>query len=509
MNTYKKILIGSALFAVLAWQTGTQACPFCSIVSQTLSEEIAAADVVVLARLVKVPPEADLESGDPAGFDVDNPDSGTADFEVLETIHGESVPTGSMIKVVYFGSKDLGKRFMITGIVGKKIDWTTPLLLTDRGIAYLKDLRTLPEKGPERLTFFLGHLENDDPLLAQDAYDEFARAPYDLVIAIRDKMDRKQLFTWITDSDVGPTRRRLYLTMLGVCGQAEDIVILESLLLRDYQQMKPGLAAMSAVFGQTAPAIGMSVMGKMVKSDVRKKQQCLDALIAAYLKLKGPDGLPLIERRFLANPAAEYTHLYAAVMALRFHGEETDVLPRERLLASVRLLLKNEEIADQVIPDLTRWEDWSILDQLVTMFKKSKHDAWLRQPVVSYLLTAAEQPAEIGQRANAALEELEKLDPKGVKRARAYLNFGMLSGAGKKPKPKGDTDQASTSTTTKSPDNESADSEPTPIASTPDLAEGPNRVLLIGGPLIAGLILFGVFALLLRGTDVRSSSDES
>jgi len=150
---------------------------------------------------------------------------------------------------------------MISGLAGKKIDWSTPLPLSKRGVEYVNALGTLPEKGPKRLVFFLNHLEDDDPLLAQDAYDEFGRAPYEVVIAIGDQMDRKQLIGWIEDSQVGPTRRRLYLTMLGICGKEEDIAILESLLLYNYQQMKPGIAASLAVMGQ--PVFGASILNEI------------------------------------------------------------------------------------------------------------------------------------------------------------------------------------------------------------------------------------------------------
>ena len=98
-------------------------------------------------------------------------------------------------------------------------------------------------------------------------------------------------------------------------------------------------------------------------------------------------------------------------MALRFHGEETDVLPREKLLESMRLALDHREFADQVIPDLTRWEDWEVMPRLVKMFKESPKDDWIRQPVVSYLLVAAEEPGDVGERAKAALAELEGARP--------------------------------------------------------------------------------------------------
>ena len=312
---------------------------------------------------------------------------------------------------------------MISGIAAKRIDWTTPLPLSERGIEYIKTLRTLPEEGAERLAHFLNYLEDEDPLLAQDAYDEFGRAPYDVVAAVGDQIDRPKLLGWIEDSQVGPTRRRLYLTMLGICGKAEDIAFLESLIRYDYQQMKPGLAASLAIMAQTGPALGATVLNEMVHADVRRKQQCLDALVAAYLKLKGPEGLPLIEQQFLANPAVEYTHVYAAVMALRFHGEETDSLPRERLLQSVRLVLDNSDIADQVIPDLARWKTGPCSIGSSRCSKTPRKMARVRQPVVAYLLAASEQSPEkspkVSQRAKTALDELEKIDPQGSSGQRA------------------------------------------------------------------------------------------
>ena len=67
-------------------------------------------------------------------------------------------------------------------------------------------------------------------------------------------MDRAQLLKWIQDSEVPASRRRLYLTMLGVCGSVKDLPMLEELL----------------------------------SSSDRKKKAGLDALIGCYLTLKGP-----------------------------------------------------------------------------------------------------------------------------------------------------------------------------------------------------------------------------
>jgi hypothetical protein len=112
--------------------------------------------------------------------------------------------------------------------------------------------------------------------------------------------------------------------------------------------------------------IGLGAYSEYVQQDERRKKLGLDALVACYLILRGPEGLELVENRFLKNPHAEYTHVYSTIMALRFHCDEnTGVLPREQLLSTMRLLLDNSEFADQIILDLSRWDDWSVLDQVV------------------------------------------------------------------------------------------------------------------------------------------------
>ncbi len=104
-------------------------------------------------------------------------------------------------------------------------------------------------------------------------------------------------------------------------------------------------------------------------------------------------------------------------------------VPKERLLASMRLLLDNPEFADQVIPDLARWEDWSVLDRLTEMYKQGDDKSYIRPPVVTYLTVASEQPGDVGKRAKAALADLEQLDPEGVKKARSLMAFGFLARA--------------------------------------------------------------------------------
>lgn len=369
------LVLGGSLLAF--WGAPAWACPFCSAVSQTFSEEIGAADAAVIARLSQPAPKS---PGAIPGGEVPK-----TKFEIIQVLKGESLLGKTRtLETIYFGDSPVGTKFLVMGVDPANLSWSTPVLMSDRGRGYLEKALKLPAEGPERLAFFQEYLEDGDEILARDAYDEFAKAPYSAVKQIKDRMHRDKLIQWVRDPKVTGSRRRLYFTMLGVCGNADDLQTLES----------------------------------MMRSADREQKLGLDALIAAYLMLKGPDGMPLVESLFLSNQKAEYTDTYAAIMALRFHGQEETTVPRARLLAGLRTMLDRPQLADLVIPDLARWEDWSVVDRLVTLFKNADEESsWVRVPVVKYL-QACPLPA-----AKTRLEELTKIDPEVVRRASTFFPF--------------------------------------------------------------------------------------
>ena len=159
------------------------ACPFCNVESQTLSEEIKSADAVVLAKLVKDAPPSTSRSDDrprrtrairtPAR-------RRSKSSKCCQRSEATWPKRGAEINVVFFGESDRDKTFLITGIGTKRqdrLDDAAAASADRRGICSQAAERCR-RRAPTRLAFFQDYLENDDPLLAQDAYDEFARAPY-------------------------------------------------------------------------------------------------------------------------------------------------------------------------------------------------------------------------------------------------------------------------------------------------------------------------------------------
>lgn len=368
-----------AVLAVGALTLLTQAataCPFCSAVSQTFAQEIEALDAAVIVESVELKemPGPDEEGELPKSV-----------FKVTEILKGDQWATvDKNIETHYFGERTDGK-FLIFGADAPDILWTSPLRMSDRSVAYLRKVMELPESGPDRLKFFQGYLEDEDEMLSADAYDEFARAPYETVIDLEPHMNREEIIGWIKDTENVPaSRRRLYLTMLGVCGEKEDAKLLETFMHSDSMEDKIGL----------------------------------DAMVACYLTLLGEEGMPTIKELFLDNGDAEYSHTYSAIMALRFHAAETEVLSRPTVLEGLRCILDREDLADLVIPDLARMEDWDSLPRLVELFRDAEPgESWARVPIVNFVRAC---PLE---EADDALDKLREIDPAAVKRASTFFPF--------------------------------------------------------------------------------------
>ncbi|MBB3205282.1 hypothetical protein FHS27_001082 [Rhodopirellula rubra] len=375
-------VIGSLVVSSTLSRTAV-ACPFCSAVAQTLRQEMEAMDAVVIASAM----QSDATR---------NADTGEVEMKIAMVLKGEDhVAAGQTVKAVYFGDIAKGRRFLLSGVDPSDMQWSC-LPLTPRAEQYIVRIPEIAEKDDaERLLFYMDYLQDEDSMLSRDAYDEFAVAPYAALQKIEPKMDHDQLVEWISDDSLSPDRKRLYLTMLGVCGDKDDLPMLE----------------------------------EMLRSTQKTARTGLDALIACYLTLAGEPGLELVNEEFLVNRQASYADTYAAIMAIRFHGTEGGVIARSALVESLHAILDREDLADLVIPDLARWQDWSQVDKLKQLFLNADaENNWVRVPVVNYLRACPKPEAA------EAMEELKKVDPDSVRRANTFFAV---------PKPAADTVQPS------------------------------------------------------------------
>ena len=366
MRSARKLLslfIGVIVAILLA--RGLPACPFCETPGPTLADEIGTAKAAAIAILTSRPAEK-------------SPDElPRSRFRIVEVLKGlEAVGKTTEIDVLHVGDEPVGTRFFVTADEGDVLVWSRPIATSQVAERYLRSLGSLPAQGPDRLRFFLPHLESKEAWLSGDAYDEFAKAPYADVKALKSHLQRDPLLAGITNREMSVQLRRLYLTLLGVCGTDADLPQLESLIQTTDRDLKP----------------------------------TLDAVIACYLTLRGADGLPFVEKQVLTRDDVELIDIYAAVGALRFHGEEEKRIDRRRLGESLKLLISRPVTAGMVIPDLARWQDWSAIDPLVKLFGEVEgSSAWIRLPIVQYL-HACPLPE-----AKTQLEGLKAIDAQAVR----------------------------------------------------------------------------------------------
>ncbi len=186
-------------------------------------------------------------------------------------------------------------------------------------------------------------LEFPDQLVANDAFGEFANAPYKDIAAVASLLPRDKIRTWLTRPETPQTRLGLYGMLLGLCGDDSDAKLLAEKIAPNSDEFRIGL----------------------------------DGMISGYLLLKGDAALDNIDDwkfKIHNGKKAAFSETYAAMMGLRFMWQYAGgKISNERLQQSMRLLLDQPELADLVIADLARWKDWSVQERLMSLYGKGDY----------------------------------------------------------------------------------------------------------------------------------------
>lgn len=383
-------------------------CPFCSAPSLTLAEQVAQSDAVALVQWA-------------GGTKADEKSPGTTIYQVVQVVKqpagnkAAAVAKGDKIELTRYRAGKPGDLFLLMGTLGTVLEWNSPLEVTETSFNYIVQAPS-PEADPgKRLAYFLKFLEFPDPLVANDAYGEFANAPYKDIAPLADQMPREQLRKWVTNPETPQTRLGLYGLLLGLCGKEEDARLMEEKIVAASDDFRLGI----------------------------------DGIMGGYLLLTGADGLDVIDRTKLATkyvtdragvPIVDakgekkllpFSETYAAMQALRFmwtYGEGK--ISPERLRQSMRILLDRPELADLVIADLSRWKDWSVADRMMELYGAKEYDIpSIKRAIVRYFLVCAKdlpegenvpEPKHVAT-AKRYLAELREKDPKTVKEAERFF----------------------------------------------------------------------------------------
>jgi hypothetical protein len=411
--------IAVAVLGMLLLGTRAEACPFCSAPSLTLGEQVTQSDAVVLVKWVEgrkgkpVPGQVtfggDAESAGETETEVvstggskDSDMAGTT-YEVVEILRNAKKPlkAGDRITLSRYRAAKPGDLFLLMGTQGTVIEWSSPLEITKAGYKYIAEAPATEPAVPtsKRLEYYMNFLEHTDELVANDAYGEFAKAPYEDITPLAKVLPREKIRKWVANPDTPQTRMGLYGLLMGLCGTEEDAKLMEQKIGQKTDDFRLGI----------------------------------DGVMSGYLLLTGAEGLEMLDETKLKNKEVPFSETYAAMQALRFMWTYAEgVIDKDRLRQSMRVLLDRPELADLVIADLARWKDWSVQDQLMKLYGAEEYNIpSIKRAIVRYMLVSAKDapesegepvkvPTHVAQ-AKKYLDVLREQDPRTVREAERFF----------------------------------------------------------------------------------------
>ncbi len=395
MRTARLTLLAVLFGLPLFWAANAPACEYCGAVSLTLSEQLDQADVVALVKWVSTvkAKSKDEATGTPARF-------AKTTYEVAEVVKnmgGTLKKKGEIVLPEYRPGKP-GDLAMLFGLQATSLEWGSPIDVTQASFNYLSQAPGPKKPLTKRLEFYLDYLEFPDDLVANDAFGEFANAPFVEIKKLRDKFPRERIRKWVSNPKTAVTRLGLYGLMLGLSGNEDDAKLMKARITQQTDDFRLGI----------------------------------DGIMAGYLLLKGEDGLKTLEDTFF-KPGVKvpFSETYAAMQAVRFSWRYGENIKKDRLKQSMRILLDRPELADIVITDLSRWKDWSIQDKLMKLYDKKGYDnPTIKRAIVKYMLVCSKNSPDDKQlnptdehaaTAKKHLGTLRKQDPDTVKQAERFF----------------------------------------------------------------------------------------
>ena len=414
-----------AAACVLGWSRSAEACPFCSAPSLTMTEQVAQNDIVILVQWVDAtrpatrPRQSDPELGDVslrAGSGTGAGELAKTVFEIVDVHKGSAseFKKGQQLTLPSYRAAKKGDLFLLLGLKGATIEWNTPLEFSEAAWNYVSGSPAPDQPTTERLRYFLEYLEFPDQQVANDAYGEFANAPYEDIKPLADEFPRERLRKWVSSSDTPVTRLGLYGLLLGLSGKEEDARLMEQKITEPTDEFRLGIDGIMSGYLLLTGEPGLDVIDS---TKLASKHQ-LDA-----------DGRPILDKN--GQPlSVPFSETYAAMQALRFMWQYGDGrISEDRLRQSMRTLLDRPELADLVIADLARWKDWSVQEKLMGLYGQEGYDIpSIKRAIVRYLLactkdrpeeSTVEAPKHAAQ-AEQYLAELRKTDPKIVRDAERF-----------------------------------------------------------------------------------------
>jgi hypothetical protein len=215
----------------------------------------------------------------------------------------------------------------------------------------------------QRVAIVLPYLEKSDPLAAQIAWGELARAPYVMMDVARSRIDATVVENWL-DNPKLVSRHAAYTLLLGFAGSADDVARIERRIE----------AAWNA-----------------------HDSTNLAAMIGADLELRGPSRVEWVETKYFADRTRTMPEIEAALLALNVHGDANRTVSRERVIQAYRTFIREHPpMAGFVATQLADWNYWGATTDYMALLKSNTiQDPASEFAVVNYLQRSAAAKAAV------------------------------------------------------------------------------------------------------------------
>ena len=331
--------------ALLCASAGAIACPLCmGAFQQSKAQELVSAPHAVLA----------VPTADPSRFRVievvkgERPASGTVDGGYPRNGPALEAAGSTRGKALLLVRDDLFPTWTILGTIGADhLGWLRKIAAGKRST----DMNAGDWQA--RVALMVPYLESREPLVAEIAYGELAAAPYAALLTVKSRIHAPAVRNWLGDPALA-SRQRLYLLLLGIAGDASDAAMLESRLEAAWQAGE-------------ATSLG--------------------SLIAADLQLRGPARVAWVDEHYLRDRKRATPEIEAALLALSVHGNANVAIPRERVIQSYRLFIReHKDIAGYVAQDLASWQYWDAVPEYVALMKSDVRQQYPSKiAIIAYL----------------------------------------------------------------------------------------------------------------------------
>lgn len=342
----QRFLVTVVASLVIAGAVG--ACTLCGPPQTTLRTNAQQARLILYGTMLNPRLNADGQFGKSA-----------TDVQIEQVLKTDPVlPAGqkkiTIAKFIPIDPKSPPKFLLFCDVVNGQIDQYRGIPVKSPAIVdYLKGGLALDPKDPiGALKYAFRFIDHAEPEIAADAFFEIARANDTEVWTVARQLQPEKLRRLLADPSTPPDRLGLFAYLLGACGGDQDAAFLV----------------------------------KMMNDPSDNARRAMTGLLAGYISLKPKEGWDRLHS-VVRDPAKSFLARLAALTAVRFfHGAKPDEA-RPHVVAAMKHLIPQGDLADLAMDDLRKWKIWDLTADVIGVFDRKTHDApIMKMAIVRYAL---------------------------------------------------------------------------------------------------------------------------